>query len=79
MYEFWYDHVKSKYDEKAKFLLYGYKQFHYIYKKMIFVKTVHKMLRQDLITEIMNLIDHYLKEKKVVGLMKDELRGKIIK
>ena len=46
---------------------------------MIFVKTVHKMLRQDLIIEIMNLIDHYLKEKNVVGLMKDELRGKIIK
>ena len=46
---------------------------------MIFVKTAHKVLRQDLITEIMNLIDHYLKEKKVVGLMKDELRGKIIK
>ena len=46
---------------------------------MIFVKTVHKMLRQDLIIEIMNLIDHCLKEKKVVGLMKDELRGKIIK
>ena len=27
----------------------------------------------------MNQIDHWLKEKKVIGLMKDELDGKIIK
>ena len=38
------------------------------------------MLKIDLILEIMNQIDHYLKEKviKVTRLMKDELGGKIL-
>ena len=38
------------------------------------------MLKIDLILEIMNQIDHYLKEKvtKVTRLMKDELGGKIV-
>ena len=38
------------------------------------------MFKQDLILQIMKLIDHYLKDKirKVVGLMKDELGGKLM-
>ena len=38
------------------------------------------MLKIDLILEIMNQIDHYLKEKvtKLTRLMKDELGGKIV-
>ena len=31
MYEFWYDYIKSNHGEKVK-LLYGYRQFHCIYK-----------------------------------------------
>ena len=47
-------------------------------KQMIFIKTLQKILKLDLILKIMNQIDHWLKEKKVIGLMKDELDGKII-
>ena len=36
------------------------------------------MLKQDLILQIMNYKDHYLKRKTFIGLMKDELVGKII-
>ena len=63
MYEFWYDYVKPKYGEKAKFC--------YLHKDM---------LKLDLILEILNQIDHYQKEKiiKVIGLMKNELGGKIM-
>ena len=37
------------------------------------------MLKQDLMLQIINWTDHYLKEKmkKVTGLMKDELGGKV--
>ena len=48
-------------------------------KQMIFIKTLQKILKLDLILKIMNQIDHWLKEKKIIGLMKDELDGKIIK
>ena len=48
-------------------------------KQMIFIKTLQKILKLDLILKVMNQIDHCLKGKKVIGLMKDELDGKIIK
>ena len=37
------------------------------------------MFKKDLIHQIMNMIDNYLKEriKKVIGLMKDKLGGKL--
>ena len=69
MYEFWYDYVKTKVCRKIKIMLYGYRQLYslhknVIYMKMIFIKTLQKMLRQDLILQTMNKIDHYLKEKR---------------
>ena len=47
MYEFWYDYVKLKYDGKQNFVI--------IYVKTgIFIETLQKMLKQDLIFQIMN-------------------------
>ena len=47
---------------------------------MIFIKKSQKMLKLDLILQIMNYIYYYLKEKmkKVIELIKDELGGKIM-
>ena len=47
---------------------------------MTFIKTLEEMLKLDLILQIMNQIDHCLKQKykKVIRLMKDELGGKIM-
>ena len=50
MYEFWYDNVKSKYLEKQNCVTWLYE---YI-KQMIFIKTLQKMLKLDLILQIMN-------------------------
>ena len=53
-------------------------QLHCIHKNMIFIKKLQKILKQVLILQIMNQIDHCqrAKNKKVIGLMKDELDGK---
>ena len=32
IYDFWYDYVKRKYDEKTNYFFYGYRQFHCIHK-----------------------------------------------
>ena len=46
---------------------------------MIFEKTLQKMLKRDLTLQIINQIDHCLKENKNdFGLMKDKLRGEIV-
>ena len=58
MYEFWYDNVKSKYLEKQNCVTWLYE---YI-KQMIFIKILQKMLKLDLILQIMNYIDYYLNE-----------------
>ena len=49
-------------------------------KKMMFTKILQKMLKLDLILQIMNLIHCYEKEKRktMIGLMKDALLGTII-
>ena len=47
---------------------------------MILIKSLQKMLKQDLSLQILNSIGQYRKEKiKVIGLMKQELAGKIVK
>ena len=81
IYEFWYDYVKLKYGEKAKLCYMDTGSFIVYIKKMIFIFTLQKMLRQVLILQIMNLTDHQREEKikKVIRVMKDELGGRIMK
>ena len=52
---------------------------------LVYIKTediyidIAKMKKQDLILQIMNETDNYLKKnKKLIGLLKDELGGKIM-
>ena len=75
MYEFWYDYVKKKYGDMVKLC--------YMDTDSLIMNIKTKdfwMLRKGSILQITVLIGHYLKEKnkKVIGLMKDELGGGII-
>lgn len=49
-------------------------------KQKIFIQTFQKILRRNLILQIINFEDHCLKErkKKVIALIKDELGGKVV-
>ena len=57
MYESQYDYVKPKYGEKVK-LCYMDTE-----KQIIFIKTLHKMLKQGFIYQLMNQSDDFQKEK----------------
>ena len=76
MYEFWYDYVKPKYDEKAK-LCYMDTDSLILYRKTtdIYIDiTVDVETRFDVSNyELDRLLP---KRKKVIGLMKDELGWK---
>ena len=54
MYEFWYDYVKPKYGEKAKLCYMDTESFIVYIKQMIYLRTFEKMLKLDLILQIMN-------------------------
>ena len=54
IYEFWYDYAKPKYSEKAKLRCMIVLHSLYTSKQMIFIKTLQKMLKQDLILQFMN-------------------------
>ena len=81
MYEFWYDYVKPKYGENAKLCYMDTDSF------IVHVKAehIHKDIAEDIETwfDTSNLeLDRPLpkgKNKKVIGLMKDELGGQIMK
>ena len=81
MYEFWYDYVKPKYGANAKICYMDTDSF------IVHVKTdyIYKNIVQDVEKRfgISNFeIDRSLpkgKNKKVIGLMKDELGGQIMK
>ena len=81
MYGFWYDYVKPKYDEKAK-LCYTDTDIVYI----VYIKTdgIYKDIAEDVETRF-DTSNYELesplpkgKNKKVIGLMKGELGGKIM-
>ena len=63
MYEFRYDYVKPKYDEKANLWFMDPDIFIVYIKKMIFRRILRKMLRQDLTIQIMNQGDHCLNNR----------------
>ena len=81
MYDFWYDHVKPKYGENAKPCYMDTDSF------IVHVKTddIYKDIAKDVETRFNTSnfeIDRPLpngKNKKVIGLMKDELGGQIMK
>ena len=80
MYEFWYDYVKTKYGEKAKCCCMN------TYSFIVYIKTdgICKNIAKDAETifDTSNCeLDRPLpkgKNKKIIGLMKDELGGKIM-
>ena len=80
MYEFWYDYPKPKYGENVK-PFYMDTGSSFLQKQMIFTKTLQKMLKQDLTLQILEQTDRCLNEKnkKVIGLMKDEVGEQIMK
>ena len=82
MYEFWYDYIKPKYDHKARLCCMDTGSF------VIYIKT------DDFYKDIVNDVERWFdtsnydkkdnrplpigKNKKVIGLFKDELGGKIL-
>ena len=80
MYGFWYDYIKSKYGEKAKLCYMDTNRF------IVYIKTddIYKDIVEDVETrfDTSNFeLDRPFpkgKTKKVTGLMKDELGGKIM-
>ena len=81
MYEFWYDSVKPKYNKKVKLCYMDTDSF------IVYIKTdaFYKDIAQDVETRFdtsNNKLNRPLpkgKNKKVNGVMKDELVGKIMK
>ena len=63
MYKFWYDYLKPKYGEKAK-LCYMDKNSFIVYIKIcdLYVDII-EYVKQGLIFQIINQIDHCLKER----------------
>ena len=54
MHKFWYNYVKLKYGGKVKLCYMDADSFIVYIKRMIFTKILQKMLKLDLILEIMN-------------------------
>ena len=80
MYEFWYDYVKSKYEDKARLCYMDTDSFVVNIKTKDFYKDIAENVKERFDTS--NYIyDRPLStgvNKKVIGLMKDELGGDII-
>ena len=78
MYEFWYDYIKPKYEEKAKMCYVDTESF------IVYIKVdgIHKDVGEDF--EVRFDASNYELEakgenKKLIGLMKDELCGNLMK
>ena len=81
MYEFWYDYIKPKYQAKLCYM--DTDSFLFILKPKIFMKTLLMMLKNGLTHLTITKNDKRPlpigKNKKVIGLFKGELGGRIIK
>ena len=62
MHKFWFDYVKQKYCEKAKLCYMDTHNFIAYIKTNDIYKNIAEMLKLDMILQIMNQIDHCLKE-----------------
>ena len=62
MYEFWYDYVKIRYQDKARLCYMDTDSFVVNIKTKDFIKILVKMLIKGLILRIILLIDPYLQE-----------------
>ena len=81
MYEFWYDYMKPKYDDNVKLCYTDTDSFIINIKTKDFYKDIANDVEKRFDTSNYEL-DRPLptgKNKKVIGLMKDELGGKIIR
>ena len=79
IYEICYDYVKPKYREKAKLCYVDKGSFVVYIKQKAFMQILQKILKQDLILQVMNQKDLDKKIKKIIGLMKDEFGGKVMR
>ena len=81
MYEFWYDYLKPKYNDKAKMCYINTDSF------IVHIKTedIYNDISEDIETRFdtsnhnVNRLLPMRKSKKVLGLMKDGLGGRIVK
>ena len=80
MYEFWYDYMKPKYNDNAKLCYMDTDSFVINIKTNDFYKDIANDVekRFDTSNYEVNRPLPTGKDKKVIGLMKDELGGKII-
>ena len=80
MYEFWYDYVKPKYGEKAKLCYMDTDSFTvYIKTDDIYKDIADVETRSDISNYELDRPLTIEKNKKVIGLMKDELGRKMMK
>ena len=83
IYDFWYDYIKPKYQDNAKLCYIGIlTALLFILKLKIFMKILQIMLKKWFdASNYDDDVDRPLPKgmkKKVIGLMKDKLRGKIM-
>ena len=63
MYDFWYDYVKPKHGKKAKLCYMDRRSFIAYIKTDDIYRYIAENVEFDLILQIMDQVDHWLKEK----------------
>ena len=56
MYEFWYYYIKPIYGEKSKLFYMDTDSFIVYMKQIMFIKTLQKILKLDLMLQVMNYV-----------------------